>query len=199
LSKPLWSGNRPQSIQDAKSRLYLAALDCVKRNGLNKTTMSDIAKEAGIARPTLYKHFKSKLEVLFAGVDAVALEFAESVVEHARQFSSLEERVVETIVYVVQEFPKHPYLSLVLDHDCAFVLRERAFSDEATVVFLEMTAEPLLELQPDLAKQGTEITEIMSRFAISMILFPGKYSTDYKGLRQLIERRILPGLLEGGR
>ena len=75
------------------------------------------------------------------------------------------------------------------------VLRARAFSDEATLVFSQMTAEPLIEIRPELAEQGVEITEIMSRFSISMILFPGRYSTDLDGLRQLITKRILPGLI----
>ena len=58
-----------------------------------------------------------------------------------------------------------------------------------------MTALPLIEIRPELADQGVEISEIMARFAISMILFPGKYSNDYDGLRSLIKIRILPGLI----
>ena len=195
VSKPLWSGDRPQSASDAKNRICIAGLECIKRNGLEKTTMSDIAKEAGISRPTLYRHFKSKQAILFTGIDTVALGFAESVVQHARQFNTLDERIVETIVFVVQYLPKHPYLSLVLDNECSLALRDRAFSDEATEIFSEMTAAPLIEVRPDLAHQGLEITEIMSRFALSMILFPGKYASDYQGLRELIRLRILPGLI----
>lgn len=157
--------------------------------------MSDIAKEAGIARPTLYKHFKSKQAILFTGIDSVALSFAAAVVAHARQFDTLEERIVETIVYVVQELPKHPYLSLAFDNECSLALRDRAFSHEATVIFSEMTAAPLIEVRPDLAHEGVEISEIMSRFAISMILFPGRYASDHDGLRQLIRSRVLPGLI----
>jgi AcrR family transcriptional regulator len=195
VSKPLWSGDRPKSTSDAKSRICMAALECIKRNGLEKTTMSDIAKEAGIARPTLYKHFKSKQAMLFTGIDTVAFNFAEAVVERANQFNTLDERIVETIVYVVQELPTHRYLSLVLDNECALALRDRAFTHEATEIFSEMTAAPLIEVRPDLADQGLEISEIMSRFAISMILFPGKYASDLGGLRDLIKLRILPGLV----
>jgi hypothetical protein len=35
----------------------------------------------------------------------------------------------------------------------------------------------------------------MSRFAISMILFPGRYASDHDGLRRLIRSRVLPGLI----
>jgi AcrR family transcriptional regulator len=195
LSKSLWSGDRPKNGSEAKIRVCRAALECLKRLGLEKTSMSDIAKEAGISRPTLYKYFKNKNEVFFTAIDMEAHSFAESVIEHARQFATIEERIVETIVYVVEELPKDQNLSFVLNHELAGALRDRAFSDEATLVFSEMTALPLIEIRPDLADQGVEISEIMARFAISLILFPGKYSTDYDGLRQLIRKRILPGLV----
>jgi len=195
LSKPFWSGKRPDNEIDAENRICNAAFECFNRLGVERTTMSDIARKAGIARPTLYKYFKNKTDVVFAAIDKEAYMFAESVVAHAKQFPTIEERIIETIVYVVAEFPKAPNLSLVLRDEMGEVLRARAFSDEATLVFSQMTAEPLIELRPELADDGVEITEIMSRFAISMILFPGQYSTDHDGLRRLITKRILPGLM----
>jgi len=195
LSKSVWSGNRPKNENEAKRRVCKAALECLNRLGLEKTGMSDIAKEAGISRPTLYKYFKNKEEVFFTAIDLEAHAFAESVVKHAQQFATIEDRIVETIIYVVEELPKEQNLSFVLNHELAGALRARAFSDEATLVFSEMTALPLIEIRPDLADQGADISEIMARFAISMILFPGKYSTDYDGLRGLIKKRLLPGLI----
>ena len=195
MSKLFWSGDRPKSEIEAKSRVCSAALACLKRQGIEKTTMSDIAKQAGIARPTLYKYFKNIEEVLSTAIDIEAYNFAESVVKHAQKFDSIEQRIVETIIYVVEELPKDPSLSIIINDDRAKALRDRAFSDEATLVFSEMTAVPLIEIRPDLRDQGVEISEVMSRFAISMILFPGKYANDYDGLRGLINRRILPGLI----
>jgi len=88
---------RAKNGQEAKMRIGLAALECLARLGFEKTTMSDIAKAAGIARPTLYKHFKSKDDVFFAAIDNEAFAFAEAVVAHARQFSTIEDRLIETI------------------------------------------------------------------------------------------------------
>lgn len=195
MSKSLWSGNRPKSDVEAKRRLCEAALECIKRTDLERATMSDIAKEAGVARPTLYKHFKSKNEIFFAAIDTVAFYFTESVVEHAKKFATFEERIIETIVFVVTELPQHRYLSLVLKDECATAIRNRAFNDDAALIFSEMTAGPLIEVRPDIKDQGIEISEIMSRFAISVILFPGRYSHDLEGLRELIRKRILPGLI----
>lgn len=191
----MWSGNRPKDDVEAKHRLCEAALECVRRNGFDKSTMSDFAKEAGVARPTLYKHFKSKNEVFFAAIDDVSLSFAQSVVEHAKKFTTAEECVIETIIFAVTELPTHRHLSLVLNHECAEVLRTRAFSDNSTAIFPAMAVAPLIDLRPDLASQGIEIGEVMSRFAMSIILFPGRYASDEQGLRALIKKRILPGLI----
>lgn len=195
MSKSLWSGKKPKTGNEARLRLCEAALECIWRNGLIKTTMSDIAKEAGVARPTLYKYFKNKTDIFIAGIDTVAYTFTETVVAHARQFLTFEERVIETIIYVVTQLPNHKYLSLVLNTECATALKDRAFMDEATLIFLQMTATPLLELKPDLESEGVDITEFMSRIALSIILFPGKYSTDHQSLREMIKKRLLPGLI----
>ncbi|MEN9356632.1 MAG: hypothetical protein RL695_803, partial [Pseudomonadota bacterium] len=125
MSKPLWSGNRPKTDDEARARLCEAALESARCIGFAKTTMSDIAKVAGVARPTLYKYFKSKDEVLFAAIDIYAAAFTEGIVGHAARFSTYEERVVEMILYVVTELPRHRYLSLILDEQCAAPLRER--------------------------------------------------------------------------
>lgn len=199
MSKPLPApGNQPVNSGDIKNRLCIAALDCIKRYGYEKTTMGDIAARAGIARPTLYKHFKSKQAILFAGIDREALAFALSVAEQARQFSTLEERIIETIVFVVKEMPRHPYLSLIFDQEMSATLRERAFSDEATAVFAQITSRPMIEICPSLANEEIEIAEIMSRFALSMMLFPGRYGKDMSGLRRLIRKRVIPGLVQMG-
>ena len=60
MSKPGWSGNRPETEAEAETRICQAAFESFQRLGVDKTTMSDIAKAAGITRPTLYKYFKNK-------------------------------------------------------------------------------------------------------------------------------------------
>lgn len=54
------------SLSPSQTRLVEAATTCFVRYGLRKTTMSDIAQEAGVSRPTLYAHYRSKDEILTA-------------------------------------------------------------------------------------------------------------------------------------
>lgn len=53
--------NRPNDILEAAVRVF-------SRYGVGRTRMGDIAKEAGIARQTLYGSFKNKDEILVASI-----------------------------------------------------------------------------------------------------------------------------------
>ena len=55
-----WSGSRPQSDAEARERLIKAALICAESKGLRRTTLADIANQAGVTRPTVYNHFEDR-------------------------------------------------------------------------------------------------------------------------------------------
>jgi AcrR family transcriptional regulator len=152
-------------------------------------------RDGQVARPTLYKYFNSKTSAFTAAIDAVALEFAHSVAKHVSRFDTIEERIIEMILFVVKKLPRHKYLSLVLNPECSVVLAERAFSDERPRELSRIVIAPVVELRPDLRPEGEEIAEVMSRFAISLILLPGRFKSSGRELREFIRRRLLPGLL----
>lgn len=63
------SSARRRAILDAAHRLVL-------REGPRATTMAAIAREAGVAKPTLYAYFREKQAVLSALAEAIAAEAA---------------------------------------------------------------------------------------------------------------------------
>ncbi len=60
------SGN---AMDRTRSAILAAALQCVAAQGVRKTTMGDVAAAAGIAKATLYNHFRTKPDLLAALVD----------------------------------------------------------------------------------------------------------------------------------
>jgi AcrR family transcriptional regulator len=54
---------------DTRERILEAAALCFARFGIAKTTLGDVAREAGVARVTVYRQFVDK-EALFAGTTA---------------------------------------------------------------------------------------------------------------------------------
>jgi AcrR family transcriptional regulator len=54
-----------------RRQLLDVALETFARSGLDATTMDDIAREAGVTKPVLYQHFKSKRALFLELVDDV--------------------------------------------------------------------------------------------------------------------------------
>lgn len=61
------SGN---AMLRTRAAILEAAAACIERQGVRKTTMSDVAATGGVAKATLYNHFRTKDDVLAALVDA---------------------------------------------------------------------------------------------------------------------------------
>jgi AcrR family transcriptional regulator len=68
LTTPPRSLGRPVSINpDAVAAL---ALKLFAERGYEQTSMEDIAREAGVGRKTLYRHFANKAELVWGGMEA---------------------------------------------------------------------------------------------------------------------------------
>ena len=67
------AGTGPARPSGVVRRTRAAILDgaerCLERDGVRRTTMSDVAVEAGVAKATLYNHFHTKDDVLAALVE----------------------------------------------------------------------------------------------------------------------------------
>ena len=53
-----------------RAAVLRAAAECVERYGVRRTTMVDVASKSGVAKATLYNHFRTKDDVLVALVEA---------------------------------------------------------------------------------------------------------------------------------
>src|SRR3954451_12522033 len=47
-----------------RTAILAAAADCVARGGVRRTTMSEVSSSGGIAKATLYNHFRTKSDLL---------------------------------------------------------------------------------------------------------------------------------------
>ena len=53
-----------------RTAILAAAAGCVQRDGVRKMTMGDVATEGGVAKATLYNHFRTKPDLLVALVES---------------------------------------------------------------------------------------------------------------------------------
>lgn len=82
-----------QALAGRRGEIISAARVCFQRWGLAKTTMDDIAKEVGIARPNLYRYFPNKAVL----VAAVSSEESRRIGEYRRQHIPIEGPTTDVI------------------------------------------------------------------------------------------------------
>ena len=90
-----------RNILDAADKLFC-------KNGVEKTTMEQLAAEAGYSKPTLYGYFKDKDEVYFA----LVLEFMEKIVVKADKaideqnvFSDIFTKICQDVFRLATRYP----------------------------------------------------------------------------------------------
>ncbi len=76
-------GQTPQGTA-ARDRLYAVAIALMARQGYEKTTLRDVAKEAGVSVGLLYRYFPSKRAVIIALYDELSADYARRAVEMPR-------------------------------------------------------------------------------------------------------------------
>jgi AcrR family transcriptional regulator len=95
--------NKMHKDEEVKELILAAARKVFQKWGLNKTTMEDIAHEAGKGKSTLYYYFKSKEDIF----EIVVLGEMEAIVDKARKVisecTSAKEKLKKYIYTIVTE------------------------------------------------------------------------------------------------
>ena len=79
VASPRVATSRPRLTAASRRRQLLdVALDTFARKGLDATTMDDIAHAAGVTKPLLYQHFKSKRALFLEVLDDVVARIIEA-------------------------------------------------------------------------------------------------------------------------
>src|SRR6516225_7765607 len=94
---PLWSMVMSMPATSIQSDVRDALLDAMERllarYGYKKTTMDDLAREAGIGKGTIYLHFPSKEEVALCSIDRVVERVQDRLRDIARSGETVAERL----------------------------------------------------------------------------------------------------------
>lgn len=101
-----------------------AAIHCFSHNGVATTSLSDIAKQAGVTRGAIYWHFKNKLDLL--NVIWLDYERALQAIEEQSEIRYPNEPLAQlrsVIIYILQSVcsnKQHSALMEILYHKCEF-------------------------------------------------------------------------------
>jgi AcrR family transcriptional regulator len=109
------------TVVDEDGRLLDAARECVLAVGVRRTTVTDVARRAGVSRMTLYRRFPD-LEAILAAL--MTREFGRLVAQAAEQAegATARERVVAMVVHGSCSLAHDPLFVRLLDVDPELLL-----------------------------------------------------------------------------
>lgn len=190
--------NHVDSISDnsanTRARIVDAAVRCVKRWGIEKVTLNDIAKEAGVTRPTVYSYFSSRDEVVQFALLQSAYGFAQKLLQHIEGYESVELRTIEAVMYSLKTLPSEPYLELMSDSGLAGIMNEHALRTQEGQEIRRSIFKLIfsgMEVKDD---ELDEIIEVATRFILSLLTVKSVKQRDDREMRAFLCRRLLPAL-----
>ncbi|MGW5719996.1 TetR/AcrR family transcriptional regulator [Amycolatopsis sp. NPDC003865] len=192
-----WRGNPPGTEDEARRRIVDAATACIDRVGLAKTSLSDVAAEAGVTRQTVYRYFPSLNDILRAVALAGVEEFAGRMERHLAAFATATEVAVESVVFAVRALPGEPHLGLLLrageaDFFTVGVISPPAFSHGATILRNVPVDWRAAGVVTDADFEG--LAEVLMRLFLSYLQYPSTPALTDDGIRALVRRWIGPAL-----
>jgi AcrR family transcriptional regulator len=117
---------------DTRELIVESAFACFGKEGLQKATIVDIAKRAGISRSTIYEYFSDKAAIVEACAEHASQRFYLEMTKAMDRGSTLEDKLCSAAVFVTQarqvlaseKYFDEDAISLLLTKDAAVLLRE---------------------------------------------------------------------------
>jgi AcrR family transcriptional regulator len=117
---------------DTRELIVESAYACFGKHGLQKATIVDIAKRAGVSRSTIYEYFRDKAAILEACAEQASERFYREISKAMDRGSSLEDKFSRAAVFVTQarraiaseKYFDEEAISLLLTKDAGVLLRE---------------------------------------------------------------------------
>lgn len=173
-----------------------AAEACFEKYGIAKTTMDDIAKMAGVSRPTVYRHFSDRDGLILAVVMRRSRQLIERAQKFLRKHGSLEDQIVEGLIFMVDKGRKDPFVRLLVSPEHMDLANQIIGASSAAVDLSYEMWEPVLleaqergELRADL-----DFRAIATWFTYLILLLVGRgdLEPDVDAQRELLRTFVVP-------
>jgi AcrR family transcriptional regulator len=192
------------SIRHKKDAVLDATRDCVLAVGVRRTTLTDVARRAGVSRMTIYRRWP---DVRTLVADLMTREWAGVVsrVAPPEDGSPVRPRAVATLVAGVGELRAHPLFHKIIDVDpevlLPYILERRGTSQDAMLRALEATLraghrDGSVRVDHPV-RQARSVLLVLQSFAMSGHIMagddPALSATAFDDeLRQILERYLTP-------
>lgn len=186
------------STDDARERILAAAERCIDRHGIRKTTMDDIASEVGLSRPSVYRYFADRDDLLIELNIRHARVLSARVHKVMSRQGNFPDRIVEAVLYMADQTRRDPLTRFVIDPD-GTSLGQRMITSGTSEMLRAEFVDPILdaavannELPPGLPRADYYLWLGGLTKMVMRGLDDGE--ADVKRYRSILRRFVVPAL-----
>ena len=182
-----------RAVAESRGTIIAAAHRLLARHGYGKTTIDDLAREAGIGKGSVYLHFTSKEDVALAAINSLVAGVLERLAEIAATLQPAEVRLAQMLETRVlgrfdafRDFDDGLHHMLQAIRSSLVAQREQHLAAEARI-FAGVLAE--------IAPQGLHSRAAITRLAHTLLtatnsMLPYYLTREELGTRRDVERRV---------
>lgn len=190
---------KQKSLNNAEQRAIDAAIACFSKQGIQGTNMEDVAAQGGMARSTLYRHFRDKDALIIKVIEQESLALAMKLVGKIKT-QDFGEFLIEGVLLAVEQIPKHPVLAKMFEADALDTANRIMFTANSLSEVANEAIAPLLhqaqqEGKINKALKADMLMDWLVRIVVSLIAIPSKTTQSKKQRRALLEVMLLPALV----
>ena len=184
-------------LTPAELRVAEALLRCVARWGLSKTTMEDIAREAGVSRATVYRLYPGgKSSIMYSAVRSEVQRLLAALTAEVADAGSVEDCLAQAMHQAAVFLASHPALAFMRDHERAALAQVLSF-ERMDVLFVVsgVVMGPVLSRFLD-AEDAVAAGTWGARLVVSYLSEPADDVDlcDRESVRSVVRTFMIPGL-----
>lgn len=190
--------SKDEAGDDTHTRILDAAYALFLTFGLRRTTIEDIAKRAGIGRPTLYRRFGDKDAVMQAVIMRESQRLTAAVWQQVQDIRDPAQMLARAFVVATRTVATHPLTQRLLQTEPEFILPHMTLKAGPFIDIGHVLIGPAVKkLQADGLISSIDIDymlEALARLFISIVLTPSKLvdAGDEKKLEKMAQAIVLP-------
>lgn len=183
---------------DPQARVIAATLRCIARWGIAKTTLEDVAREAGLSRATVYRIAPGGKESLMTLVSVAELNRFFMALDNAvKTVDTLEDTLVAGVTTATRHLESHGALKFMLEHEPDQILPRFAFHNlDRILANVRVFAGPYLERW--LGDDAGRTAEWLARIVLSYACNPSPEFDlgNEESARRMVRLYVMPGLVQ---
>ncbi|MGX6511011.1 TetR/AcrR family transcriptional regulator [Rhodococcus sp. SJ-2] len=186
--------------ETARGQILKAAESMFQRYGVLKTTMDDIAKEAGVSRPTVYRYFGDRDTLITALIEARSRRLFDKARGYLRERETVAEQIVDGLVFLVERGRQDPIVRLIVSPEHMDLATALVGSTGLAARLTQEMWAPLLDeaRERDEIREGLTDEEICEWIALVELILVGRMDFSTEGdpeNRRMLANFLVPSIV----